>query len=384
MASDRVKTVIVGGGNIAKLHAGYLRASDSCELVAVVDPFDSGRQLAESLSTAHYTSIDELLAAYPSPDSKPELYYVCTPSALHVPIAIDIITKASPKAILVEKPLSTETDSGTKLISLAREKGCKLHVGHHRRFHPRVVAAKDVVQSGKLGELTAVTSLWACKKNDGYYTEAPWRASRVKGGGPVWTNLVHDVDVLSHIVGSRIVRLWAKSTRRRRTPPSEDVVASGDLTEEGAAIMLEFENGVVGTLILSDNVASPYSWESATGENPQIASNTSEGSLDTSRFFGTEGTLSAPDGIVWKYSQDVANSSGQEVGWGVPMTREVIRLKEGIPLQRQAEHMIRVARGLEEPLCSGEEGLAAVQVCEAIVKALDGQLTGPMELPSLG
>ena len=299
-----------------------------------------------------------------------------------MPVATEVITKATPKAILVEKPLSTDTASGAKLLALVKAKGCELAVGHHRRFHPRIVAAKEVVNSGSLGLITAVTSVWTLKKPDSYYSFAPWRASRNKGGGPVWTNLVHDVDVLHHIVGSRIVRLWARSTTRRRPPPSTDVVPADDLVEEGAAVMLEFENGVVGTLLLSDNVASPYNWESASGENPSIAANTSEGGLDAWRFFGTEGSLSAPDGIVWNYSQDMAVEPGQEVGWGMPMTRKVLGVKEGIPLLRQAEHMARVVRGVEKPLCPGVDGFAAVQVCEAIVEALDEKDMNAIELPA--
>ncbi|KAL2205754.1 oxidoreductase [Sarocladium strictum] len=383
-ASSKVTTVIVGGGQIAQQHAKYIRASEGCELVAVIDPFDTGRQLAESFSVAHFASIDDLISGYTAFNKpEPELYYVCTPSGLHVPVAIEIITKASPKAILVEKPLSTDTASGAELLALVKEKGCKLAVGHHRRFHPRIVAAKEVVNSGSLGLITAVTSVWTLKKPDTYYSFAPWRASRAKGGGPVWTNLVHDVDVLHHIVGSRIVRLWARSTTRRRPAPSTDIVPADDLVEEGAAVMLEFENGVVGTLVLSDNVASPYNWESASGENPTIAANTSEGGLDAWRFFGTEGSLSAPDGIVWNYSQETASKLGQEVGWGMPMERKVLDVKEGIPLLRQAEHMARVVRGVEKPMCPGADGLAAVQVCEAIVEALDRKNLGPIELPKL-
>lgn len=50
--------------------------------------------------------------------------------------------------------------------------------------------------------------------------------------------------------------------------------------------------------------------------------------------------------------------------------RQVRQAGEGIPFQQPAEHLARVAKGDEEPRCSGEDGLAAVKVCEAVIIAL--------------
>ena len=385
----KIPVVIIGGGTIAQSHAKCILASPSCTLEAIIDPFETGRALARETAVAHFESLESLLESYMSTHRKsPELYLICVPSSLHVTVATNVLQKAAPKVLLVEKPFSTDYASGAGLLALAQEKNCKIAVGHHRRFHPRIAAAKEVVASGSLGQITALSSLWTCKKPDGYYTEAPWRASRSKGGGPVWTNLVHDVDVLAYLVGSRIIRLWAKSTVRRR----EALIEESDLVEEGAAVMLEFENGVVGTLMLCDNVPSPYGWESATGENPGIARNgpgsslgfdatvKDVGELDSYRLFGSHGTLSAPDGVVWRYNRDEAGRLGKEVGWGVPLTRKVIGLQEGDPYERQIEHLARVVAGSEEPVCPGEAGLAAVRVCEAIVEAIQAQGHGPIKL----
>jgi len=56
----------------------------------------------------------------------------------------------------------------------------------------------------------------------------------------------------------------------------------------------------------------------------------------------------------------------------VPLTRNVLEIEEGIPFQRQTEHLARLATGQEEqPVCSGVDGLAAVKVCEAVIEALE-------------
>ena len=267
--------------------------------------------------------------------------------------------------MLVEKPFCTESSSGERLIELAKEKTCQILVGHHRRFHPSLVAARNAIENGKVGKITAITGTWTAKKTDGYYSFAEWRSSRSAGGGPIWTNFVHDIDVLHYLTGSQVGRVWATPTTRQREARN---VSADDLVEEGAAIMFQFVNGVVGTFIVSDNVPSPFGWEAATGDNPLYPP--APGSVDCYRIFGTEGTLSEPDGILWTYDASEAEKLGLEVGWNIPIGRQVLQASDGIPFQQQTEHLARVVSGGEDPRCSGEDGLVAVKVCEAVITAL--------------
>ena len=371
-ARVKIPTALIGGGTIAPLHAEYLLSSPTCDLVAIIDPFPPGKNLAESLSVAHYPSVAELISAS---EKQPELYIICVPSGLHVKVATDLLNIASPKAILVEKPFSTDSISGEQLLALAGSKEVKVAVGHHRRFHPSIIAAKRVIASGKVGKLTAISGVWTCKKNDSYYSAVQWRVSRSGGGGPVWTNFVHDIDVMHYLINSKVIRVWVTGTISRRQHPG---IKEGDTVEEGAAMMLQFANGVVGTFLISDNVSSPYGWESATGDNPMFAQ--AEVAVDSYRIFGTEGTVTVPDGNVWTYRGEEATKRNLEIGWHIPMTREVIQIVDAIPFQQQAEHLARLVVGDEEPVCSGADGLAAVKVCEAITKALDDNNGFPVDI----
>lgn len=301
-------------------------------------------------------------------DRNPDAYIICVPSGLHVRVAVDLLKVAAPKAILVEKPLSTNSSSGAELLDLAQKKECKLLVGHHRRFHPSLDAAKHLILSGELGKLTAISGLWTTKKCDGYFAQAKWRRSRIGGGGPVWTNFVHDIDVLHYLTGSRVERVWVTGSVNRRV---HEGVSENDVVEEGVAMLLQFANGIVGTFILCDNVPSRFGWEAATGDNPSLPK--AEGPIDSYRIFGTQGTLSVPDGVLWKYGkkeEEEAQKQGLEVGWNIPIGREVLKVHDGIPFQLQVKHLAGVVRGTEDPSCSGEDGLAAVKVCEAIIQAL--------------
>lgn len=92
--------------------------------------------------------------------------------------------------------------------------------------------------------------------------------------------------------------------------------------------------------------------------------------MDIYRILGTKGTVVVPENTLWAYDPETADRSNQEIGWKIPMTRIELPVAQGISFQQQAEHLAGVVRGLEDPLCSAEDGLAAVSVCEAIVAAL--------------
>lgn len=132
--------------------------------------------------------------------------------------------------------------------------------------------------------------------------------------------------------------------------------------------MAQFSNGVVGTFLVSDNVVSPYGWESATGDNPLYPK--AETPVDIYHILGTKGTIFVPENTLWTYDPDTADRYNQEAGWKTPMARITLPVAQAIQFQQQAEHLARVVRDLEDPLCSAEDALAAVSVCEAIVTAL--------------
>lgn len=359
---SRVAVALIGGGTIAPLHAKYLVSSPSCELIAIIDPFSPGKELAESLSVNYYPTVAALLS---SKSRVPEAYIICAPSSLHVPLAKEVLYLAAPKALLIEKPFSTTSSSGAELLHLAEDRACPIIVGHHRRFHPALAEAKEAVISGKLGDISALSGMWTAKKNDSYFSTAKWRSSRSGGGGPVWTNLVHDIDTLHFLIDSRIIQVTAIPTQRRRLHKD---MKKDDLVEEGAAILLRFANGVVGTFLLCDNVASPFNWDNASGENPMYPK--PDSAVHSCQIFGTEGTLTVPDNILWTYKTKIATKLDLEIGWHVPMGRADLHSGNEIPFQQQTEHLAKVVKGQYKPKCSGEDGLAAVKVCEAIMQSL--------------
>lgn len=353
-----VSTAIIGSGLIGPRHAKAVLQDPSCSLHCIVDPSPAAASVTKGLGTSFYLSISDMLA---SPSGKPDAAIVCTPNQTHVALSTELFSAGI--HVLCEKPLSVEIPSGESLLAQARaHPSLHLLAGHHRRFNPYAVATKRILASKthSLGQITAISGLWALYKPP-FCFDPPteWRRSG-ESGGPVWINLIHEIDILHYLLDSRVVRVAAFETPKRR----------GHDAEEGGAVVLHFASGVVGTFLLSDAVVSPHAFEMGTGENPAIPKTR----RDVYRIFGTEGTLSVPD--LRRSFYDVAD--GADKSWNSELS-EVTETLEGwlgeeerakVPFELQVAHFVRVIRGGEKPVCSGEDGLAAVGVAEAVRKAL--------------
>lgn len=362
MSSCPVKVVIVGfSGLIGRRHTKHVLSNSSTELVAVVDPSPGAPEVAASLGITAplFRSVSELLG---SQRNRPEAAIVCTPNHTHAPIATELINNGI--HVLVEKPLADNVLSGQAVVDLAREKNVQLLVGHHRRFNPYVISTKNALTSGLLGSVTAVSALWTLYKPREYFDRSPalaWRKSVELGGGVVLINFVHEADIMQFLFGP-IVRVHAEKCLSRRSAGDGGV-------EEGVVLIMRFASGVVGTYVLSDAVVSPHNFEMGTGENPLLprVRDSCGDEVDIYRVFGTDGTLSVPDMTLWSYSGTKS--------WEEALQAKKLHLDGDprVPFERQLDHFVSVVRGLEAPSCTGEDGLQALKVCDAIHEALNSE-----------
>ncbi|KAK7427264.1 hypothetical protein QQZ08_006200 [Neonectria magnoliae] len=346
----KVKVAVIGVGLIGPRHARTVLQSTEADLVAVVDLMPRGKVLADELGTHYYKSVTELLES----PNKPDAAIICTPNHTHVPITKEL--SAGGVHVLIEKPFCTDIASGKALLEHLKDTKVKAIVGHHRRFNPYMVKAKEIVSSGSLGNIVAVNGIWATFKPLDYFDPpTDWR--RNKTGGVVLINMIHEVDLLQYLFGP-ITRIHAEKTISQR----------GFDAEEGAVLTIRFKSGAVGSFLVSDNLPSPYNFEAGTGENPLIP----KSGQDFYRVFGTDGSLSVPDMTTWSYA-------GKQKSWNTELVRENVPVPEGIPFELQLSHFVRVIRHQEAPSCTAEAGLAALSVCQAIKDALEGNTTVEVE-----
>ena len=197
MASVAPVTIAIVGfsGRIGVRHTQHVLDNPSTDLVALVDPGLTAADVAAKMASSipFFKTVADMLS---SGNQKPQAAIVCVPNSLHVPVAKELA--AAGIDLLVEKPLCDSVEDGRSLLADVERTGVKLLAGHHKRFNHYVMATKKILESGILGDITAVSSLWTGYKGDDYYT-VPWRRSKSQGGGVVYNNFVHDIDILVSI-----------------------------------------------------------------------------------------------------------------------------------------------------------------------------------------
>ena len=336
--SPPVRIAVVGAGHIGRRHAEMIALEPECSLGAVVDPdLEAAAQIAgdgETLLLRDATDLD---------DGSVNAVIIATPNDTHAGIAKACAMRGL--AILLEKPIAHTLESAQEIIDICAEREVPLLVGHHRRYHETVANAKALLEAGEIGDLAAISAIWATRKPDGYFA-ADWRSQ--SGGGPIMINLIHDVDLLRHLCGE-IVNVSALTSSKSRHQVIEDT----------AAIILRFANGALCTVTLSDAALTPWSWEGATGENPSIAL-TGE---PVYRFMGTRGSLEFPNMRLWRAV------GGGEGDWSTLLESEDLEHRKTIPFKTQLAHFIQVARSEASPAVTGEDAMKSLAVVLAIHRA---------------
>lgn len=337
--SDRLRLAVVGAGLMGRQHVGALDALTEAELVAIADPSEAARAYAGELGVSWHADVEAILRA-----DKPDGIVLATPNQIHEAQGLACIAAGIP--LLIEKPIATEVASAERLTDAAEAAGVPLLVGHHRRHNPIIRKAKEIIDSGALGRITAVQAACWLYKPDAYFDQQ-WR--RQAGAGPVFINLIHDIDLLRHLCGEVVAAVARESSAAR-----------GNAVEDTAAMVLQFDNGALGTVSVSDSVVGPWSWELTAGENPAYP----ETGETCYWIGGTRGALALPNLRLWQ--------QGEIRGWWEPMSGTAVEVEKADPIAEQMRHFCRVVCGLEAPLVSAREATKTLAVIAGIKRSAGG------------
>lgn len=333
-----VRIAIAGAGLIGKRHLDALAADESTEIASIVDPAPAAQEQAERFGVPLFPDLESMLAA-----DKPDGLIIASPNQLHETMATTAIEAGLP--ILLEKPATDTLEAGERLIATADALDARILVGHHRTHSAVMSVCREVVQSGRLGDLVAVNGTALYYKPDDYYPIAPWRTQ--PGGGPVRINIIHEVHNLRILCGD-VATVQAVTSNRTR----------GFAVEDTAAIIFTFTSGVLGTFIISDAAASPRSWEQTVREDPSFDAHPDQ---DCYHLAGTYGSLSVPTMQLFTYDRP------EERSWWKPFaSMERLTVPRVDPLAAQLTHFTDVIRGKADPLVSLRDGVQNVKIVEAI------------------
>ncbi len=333
---SRLPIALIGAGGIGRPHAERLLRHPDVSLAGIADPTPAGKDFAESIGAPWFADHRELLDKV-----KPGGALVATPNASHASIGLDCIERRV--AVLMEKPVTDTLADGERLCAGAEAGGVPLLVGHQRRHSIRVRTAKAWMTEGRIGRPVAAHAMATWLKPDDYFGVA-WR--REVGGGPVLINLIHDIDILRHLIGE-VASVQAITSSAVR----------GFAVEDTAAVLLRFTHGALATLMTSDATPSPWNYDMGAGElerfPPQDA--------DAIYLCGTEASFSLPRLELWRYP-------GAR-GWADPLSVQRIAPMKADPYDEQFRHFRAVVEGREAPLCSGRDALGTLRTALAVHEA---------------
>lgn len=261
MENKPVRLGMIGAGAFSSKHCeGIWDAGKGvCDLIAICDIDEKKAQLrADSYKIPYvYTDYHELLArddidavTLPLPDQE------------HCKIACDALRAG--KHVLCEKPMALDLEECKEMCRVARETGNILMVGQIGRYTPAFVKAKEILDSGAIGELFLIESEYAhdySKIPGSSYgnNTVPWRKTPerepILGGG------CHAIDLVRMIAGDPIEVFSYANNKCLTDWPIHDCSMS----------IMKFENGAIGKVFNSHGCKRKYTMRSV--------------------LYGTEGTV---------------------------------------------------------------------------------------------
>jgi predicted dehydrogenase len=139
---------------------------------------------------------DSIEKAVQSP--KVDVVMIATTNASLAPIACQAVQAG--KHVLLEKPGATRVAELEQLEVLARQHGVRVRVGYNHRYHPALLKAREIFDSGALGPIMFVRARYGQGGRVGYDRE--WRADpKLSGGGELLDQGVHLIDLAGIFLG---------------------------------------------------------------------------------------------------------------------------------------------------------------------------------------
>ena len=200
------------------------RTAARCEVVAI-----ASRELARAQAAASALGIERAYGSYEALLADPDVdaVYNPLPNDLHAPWTI--AAAEAGKHVLCEKPLAMDAAEAERMIAACEEAGVLLMEAFMYRLHPTWEAVRELVISGRIGELRAVQSWFS------YFNDDPNDIRNIveAGGGALYDIGCYCVNLSRMLFGAEPIRVQGRVTR--------DPVTGVDTLTSG---ILDFDDGI--------------------------------------------------------------------------------------------------------------------------------------------
>ena len=205
--SSKFTVYMIGAGGI--VNAAHLPAYNIAgfEVKGIYDiDFAKAKATAEKFNIpVAYQSLDEMLAAA---DSN-AVFDIAVPGSQTIPLLNHLPDGA---AVLLQKPMGENIDEAKQILELVRQKKMLAAINFQLRYAPYILAAKQLISRGQLGELNDI------EINVNVYT--PWhlwdfllKSDRVE----ILYHSIHYIDLVRNLLGNP-QSVYAKTTKHPSMP----------------------------------------------------------------------------------------------------------------------------------------------------------------------
>lgn len=311
MSDKIIKIGVIGVGALGEHHVRILSKQPQSKLLGIYD-IDQNRakEIAQKYSTCNFSSLDELI-------SQIQAVIIATPTDTHCSL-FELVARHR-LHVFVEKPIASSMSEAEKMIEIANKNNIILQVGHVERFNPVMQFLETHLTSPTFIEATRLSPYPQLRK------DGKARGTEVS---VVLDLMIHDIDVILHIVRSQVTDIRAVGV---------SVLSS---TEDIANARVAFANGCIANI---------------------TASRISRERLRKIRVFQSDSYLSL----------DYINQScvlRRKIGHTIETCD--VPIEKGEPLVRELVAFIESVQQRKQPLVTGKHALDAlgvsIEICRII------------------
>ncbi|MGH7486022.1 MAG: inositol 2-dehydrogenase, partial [bacterium] len=199
---------------------------------------------------------------------------ICSPTETHANLIV--AAARAGKHVFCEKPIDHSLPNIDRALQEAKKSGVKLQVGFNRRFDANFVRVRNAIMQGEIGTAHLMHII---SRDPG-----PPPISYIKTSGGIFLDMtIHDFDMARFLIGDEVESIYA--TGGVRVDP--EIGRAGDL--DTVVIVLQFKNGVIGTI---DN-----SRKAAYGYDQRVEILGSKGAIATGNCYPNQAIISTASAI---------------------------------------------------------------------------------------
>jgi predicted dehydrogenase len=231
--------VVIGCGHIGKRHAEMISRENGAELVALCDIKPREELGVEKFDVPFFHGLDDLFASGLSFD----VLNICTPNGLHARMAIKAIEAGY--HVVIEKPMALTVADAEKIVFAGLKYRKQIFCVMQNRYSPPSVWIKEMIASGRMGEIFIVQLNCYWNRDEHYYKAESWHGTAELDGGTLFTQFSHFMDMMYWLFGD-ICDIQARFADFNHAELTD--------FEDSGVVQFRFTGGGMGSLCYSTSV----------------------------------------------------------------------------------------------------------------------------------